>query len=141
MLEVMRGNVDRGDEMIKQILLFARGVQGKRAPLQPKHLVKEIVKILGETLPKSIEIKFSIPENLSLVTGDATQLHQVLPNPVISSISRSFIPSSPPGKSIRYEERSGMPARKPRARNGARSNSSLQISSINSLFLRQSRIS
>src|SRR5205085_9041901 len=79
-LEVICGNVERGAEMIKQILLFTRGVQGERIPLQPKHIIKETVKILAETLPKSIEVKFWLPEELALVAGDATQLQQVLMN-------------------------------------------------------------
>jgi len=79
-LEVMHGNVQRGADLIKQILLFARGVQGERVPLQLKHLIKETVKILRETFPKAIEIKFSLPDELPLVSGDATQLHQVLMN-------------------------------------------------------------
>jgi CheY-like chemotaxis protein len=48
--------------------------------LQPAHLIKEIVKILADTMPKNIEITFSIDPDLSGVSGDATQLHQVLMN-------------------------------------------------------------
>ncbi len=79
-LEVMRGNVERGADMVKQILLFARGVQGERVPLQIKHLVKELIKLLDETFPKAIEVKFALPEELALIAGDATQLQQVLMN-------------------------------------------------------------
>jgi two-component system, cell cycle sensor histidine kinase and response regulator CckA len=79
-LEVMCGSVERGAELIKQILLFAKGMHGERVPLQTKHLIKETIQMLGETFPKSIEVKFSIPEELALVTGDATQIHQVLMN-------------------------------------------------------------
>src|SRR6185369_3193588 len=63
-----------------QVLSFARGVEGERITLQPRHLIKEIVKILDDTLPKSIEVEFEAGEDLSLVAGDATQLHQVLMN-------------------------------------------------------------
>ena len=57
-----------------------RGVEGERVALQPKHLIKEIVKILRETLPKSIEINFKIPDDLWIISADATQMHQVLMN-------------------------------------------------------------
>ena len=57
-----------------------RGVEGERVALQPKHLIKEIVKILRETLPKSIEINFQIPNDLWIISADATQMHQVLMN-------------------------------------------------------------
>lgn len=79
-LDVLRTNAERGANMVQQVLSFARGVEGKRIPLQPKHLIKEIVKILKETLPKSIEISFQVPANLWIISADATQMHQVLMN-------------------------------------------------------------
>ena len=79
-LDVLRTNAERGGNMVRQVLSFARGVEGERVTLQPKHLIKEIVKILRETLPKSIEINFQIPPDLWLISADATQMHQVLMN-------------------------------------------------------------
>ena len=79
-LAVLRTNAERGGNMVRQVLSFARGVEGERVALQPKHLIKEIVKILRETLPKSIEISFQLPENLWMISADATQMHQVLMN-------------------------------------------------------------
>jgi len=78
--EVMRANAERGASMVRQVLSFARGVEGERVALQPKHLIKEIVKILRETLPKSIEINFQVPNDLWIISADATQMHQVLMN-------------------------------------------------------------
>ena len=79
-LDVLRTNAERGGDMVRQVLSFARGVEGERVALQPKHLIKEIVKILRETLPKSIEISFKIPNDLWIISADATQMHQVLMN-------------------------------------------------------------
>ena len=78
--EVLRANAERGGNMVRQVLSFARGVEGERVALQPKHLIKEIVKILRETLPKSIEINSQIPNDLWIISADATQMHQVLMN-------------------------------------------------------------
>ena len=72
--------MQRGADLVKQVLFFARGIDGERVLLQVKHLIKEIVKILNETLPKSVAIKYSIEEELWPVIGDATQIHQVLMN-------------------------------------------------------------
>jgi PAS domain S-box-containing protein len=80
LLNILHTNAVRGSEMVKQVLSFARGVEGDYAPLQPRHLIKEIVKILTDTLPKDIKITFANPAELWNVKGDATQLHQVLMN-------------------------------------------------------------
>ncbi len=80
LLNILHTNAVRGSEMVKQVLSFARGVEGDYMLLQPKHLIKEIVKILTDTLPKNIVITFSNPTDLWNVSGDATQLHQVLMN-------------------------------------------------------------
>jgi PAS domain S-box-containing protein len=79
-LEVLRANAERGGDMVRQVLSFARGVEGERVALQPKHLIKEIVKILRETFPKSIEINYQLPDDLWIISADATQMHQVLMN-------------------------------------------------------------
>jgi PAS domain S-box-containing protein len=79
-LDVLRTNAERGGDMVRQVLSFARGVEGERVALQPKHMVKEIIKILRETLPKTVEISFQIPNDLWIVSADATQIHQVLMN-------------------------------------------------------------
>ncbi len=79
-LSVLLANVERGAGMVKQVLSFARGTSGEQLALQPAHLIKEIVKIMKETFPRSIEIRFQAPADLWMVNGDVTQLHQVLMN-------------------------------------------------------------
>lgn len=79
-LAILQANAERGGDMVKQVLSFARGIEGERVALQPKHLLKDVIKILAETLPKKISIKFSIPNDLWLISADATQMHQVLMN-------------------------------------------------------------
>ncbi|MCM3904480.1 MAG: PAS domain S-box protein [Pyrinomonadaceae bacterium] len=80
LLDVLKTNAERGGNMVRQVLSFARGVEGERVALQPKHLIKEIVKIMRETLPKSIEITFHLSDDLWIISADATQVHQVLMN-------------------------------------------------------------
>ena len=80
LLEVLKTNAERGGNMVRQVLSFARGVDGERVALQPKHLINEIVKIMRDTLPKSIEITFHFSDDLWIISADATQVHQVLMN-------------------------------------------------------------
>jgi two-component system cell cycle sensor histidine kinase/response regulator CckA len=76
----LESSAKRGADMVKQVLTFARGVEGEHGVLQPKHLVREMESIVKETFPKSIEIHTDIPKDLWTLFGDATQLHQVLLN-------------------------------------------------------------
>ena len=80
MIDILESNAERGGDLVKQLLQFAKGVEGERIILQPKHIIKDIVKTLKETFPKSIQIGFSTAEDLYPVIGDATQIHQVLMN-------------------------------------------------------------
>jgi PAS domain S-box-containing protein len=79
-LRMLQSNAERGADMVRQVLSFARGVEGERVAVQPKHLIKDVVGILKDTLPKSISIKYDVPSDLWVVSADATQIHQVLMN-------------------------------------------------------------
>lgn len=80
MIETLDASARRGAQLVKQILSFTRGVEGKRVSLQVSHLLIEIEKLVLQTLPKSIDIETDIKPNLWTVSGDVTQLHQVLMN-------------------------------------------------------------
>jgi len=80
MLAILQINAERAGEMIRQVLEFARGIQGERIELLPTHVMREVASILESTLPKSIDVGVSIAEDLLPVVGDANQLHQVLMN-------------------------------------------------------------
>jgi PAS domain S-box-containing protein len=85
MLAILQINAERAGEMIRQVLEFARGIQGERIELQPTHVMKEVASILESTLPKSIDVGVSISGDLLPVVGDANQLHQVLMNLCINA--------------------------------------------------------
>jgi PAS domain S-box-containing protein len=80
LVERIESSAHRGAEIVRQVLTFARGIQGERVVLQPRHLLREILHIAEQTFPKSIAITYSIAEDLWPVIGDATQLHQVFLN-------------------------------------------------------------
>jgi two-component system, cell cycle sensor histidine kinase and response regulator CckA len=79
-LSIMETNAKRGAELVKQVISFARGIEGERTLVQVRHLIGEIKQIARETFPKTIEVYTDVPQNLWTVSGDATQLHQVLMN-------------------------------------------------------------
>ncbi len=79
-LRAMELSAGRGAEVIKQVLLFARGVEGQRMPLHAGRLLRDVEHMIRETFPRSIRIERAWAADLWTVTGDATQLHQVLLN-------------------------------------------------------------
>mgnify|MGYP001627189922 CR=1 FL=1 len=79
-LATIESSAQRGADMVRQVLSFARGVEGRQIRLQPAHLVREVAKIANETFLKSIRIVTHIAEGLWAIQGDPTQLHQVLLN-------------------------------------------------------------
>ncbi len=80
LIDTIEKSALRGKNIIKQILAFARGVEGERRLVQLKYVVKEIEKILHETIPPAIVLTAEISESPLPIIGDATQLHQVLMN-------------------------------------------------------------
>ena len=80
LLDILSTSARRGANMVRQVLSFARGVEGERKEMQIKHLVHEIENIVRDTFPKNIRITSGIPNDLWTILGDATQLHQVLLN-------------------------------------------------------------
>ena len=85
LLSICQSNVQRGVDLVKQILTFTRGAEGERGLVQVQHLIKEIKQIAQETFPKTIEIQTSVSKNLWTINGDATQIHQVLMNLVVNA--------------------------------------------------------
>ena len=79
-VENIENSASRAAKMVKQVLTFARGVEGERVPLNPKQLIAEIQRIAEETFLKQITINTEIADELNAVIGDATQIHQVLLN-------------------------------------------------------------
>jgi CheY-like chemotaxis protein len=75
----------RGADIVKQVLTFARGTEGERTLLQPKHILREVEKITRETFPRTIDIRTELPANLWAITGDATQLHQIVLNLLVNA--------------------------------------------------------
>ena len=84
-LEIIKENTERGADLVKQVLTFARGAEGERISVQVKHIVKDLIKVLRETLPKSITVKQDIEPELFVVLADPTQIHQVLMNACINA--------------------------------------------------------
>jgi PAS domain S-box-containing protein len=73
-------SVRRGSELVKQVLLFARGGQTSREPVLLGDVMREVQSIITSTFPKDITLETAVAREVYPVTGDTTQLTQVLLN-------------------------------------------------------------
>ncbi|MBM3852253.1 MAG: PAS domain S-box protein [Verrucomicrobia bacterium] len=80
MIATMEASAQRGSNIVRQVLSFARGIKGERVPVSIRHLLREMADIATETFPPTIEVEMEAPKDLWSVLADATQLHQVLMN-------------------------------------------------------------
>lgn len=80
LLKIIESSVKRGSEMVYQVLSFVNGVKGTHVKLNPLKIAKDVTHILGHIIPRSINVCTRIADKISPITGDATQLHQVLIN-------------------------------------------------------------
>ncbi|MEI6107612.1 MAG: PAS domain S-box protein [Opitutae bacterium] len=84
-LEMIFQSAQRGAGVVRQVLAFARGIDGARTEVQPKHLLKDIAGLVDETFPRNIQSQLEIAPDVWPVTGDITQLHQVLLNLAVNA--------------------------------------------------------
>ena len=80
MINTVETCAQRGADIIKQLLTFARGKPGARVPLPLRQLLREMDKIIGETFPRNLQRRIAFAPELWPVLGDPTQIHQALMN-------------------------------------------------------------
>ncbi|HEY6953469.1 MAG TPA: PAS domain S-box protein [Bacteroidota bacterium] len=91
-------SVERGANLVKQLLTYARKTGVVQEPTDVNKLVLDTIKLLGETFSKSIEMSAGVAGELPLIIADANQLNQVLLN--LSVNARDAMPN---GGKIRFE--------------------------------------
>lgn len=73
-------SASRGAEVVRQILSFARGIEGSNEVVDVGAVVREVAGIVASTFPKNVDARVSVAPDLWPVRGDATHLNQVLLN-------------------------------------------------------------
>ncbi|MBE9220020.1 PAS domain S-box protein [Dolichospermum flos-aquae] len=85
MLTIIENNAKQGAALVKQLLSFARGFEGKYTILQVNDLIKDTIQFAKQTVSKSIKFSTYLSPKLYPVYGDKTQLHQVVMNLVVNA--------------------------------------------------------
>ncbi|GAB4259928.1 MAG: hypothetical protein Kow0092_08460 [Deferrisomatales bacterium] len=70
----------RAQDLVGQILTFARRGERERQPVRVGPIVKETLKFLRASLPATIELRQAFETDQDTVVADPTQIHQVLMN-------------------------------------------------------------
>lgn len=79
-LATIRKAIERGANLVRQILTFARKENVNFSLVDINATVLEIMKMLQETIQRSISIQSELDPDLPLITADPTQIQQVLMN-------------------------------------------------------------
>ena len=70
----------RAGNLVQQILTFSRKGDQENKPVMVQLVVKEALKLIRASIPKTIDIHQEIDKNCELVMGDPTQIHQIVMN-------------------------------------------------------------
>jgi len=84
-LETIDISCRRGADLVRQVLTFARGLNGQRIALRLRTVSEELQGLMNETFPRNIKIVTQVPSDLWPITGDPTQIHQMLLNLAVNA--------------------------------------------------------
>lgn len=85
-LEIIRKSSSRASSLVNKILMFSGGGEyTKKITTDVRDLIRDLIKIAEKTFPKNIDIKYSIPSELSMIEADPVQIQQVLLNICINA--------------------------------------------------------
>ena len=70
----------RAKELVNQILTFSRQGKNEPQPLKIQIVIKEALKLLRASIPKTIEFKIDISPDCGMVLADPIQIHQIIIN-------------------------------------------------------------
>ena len=84
-LTIIENSAKQGAALVKQLLSFARGFEGKYTTLQINDLIKDTIQFVKQTVSKSIKFSTHLSPQLWTVSGDKTQLYQVVMNLVVNA--------------------------------------------------------
>ena len=82
---------ERGAELVKQLLTFARRAQPVLAPVLLNEIVEDVCKMLRQTFPKTVAFEHALTADLQPIQADPGQIHQVLLNLCVNG--RDAMPS------------------------------------------------
>jgi PAS domain S-box-containing protein len=79
-VEIIKKAVRRGSDLVRQLLTFARKSDPTLEPVNLNETITDLVKMISETFPRTIQIRTQLEASLPAVIADQNQVHQALLN-------------------------------------------------------------
>ncbi len=84
-IKTLQRNLERGTQLVQQILSFARGAVGDMQPCNLANVLHELNDFIQNTFPKNIQIKTQVAKDLPSVRADPMQIYQMLLNLAVNA--------------------------------------------------------
>jgi len=85
LVRTMHSSAKNGAALVKQLLAFARGAEGKHVEVDLDSMLTEFVEFMGKTLKEDVKLSLSFLQPSLPIKADVTQLKQVLMNLCINA--------------------------------------------------------
>lgn len=84
-LQKIHQSARSGADLVQRILAFSRKTEINPRPLNLNHEIEQMKKLLGRTIPKMIEIRLLLSDELAIVNADPVQIEQILMNLAVNA--------------------------------------------------------
>lgn len=84
-LEKIAAAAQKGADLVRRVLAFSRKAETRLGPLNLNSEVEQVRKMLSRTLPRMIEIRLDLADDLKTVCADSAQINQVLMNLAVNA--------------------------------------------------------
>lgn len=79
-LKTIERSAERAGNLTKRLLVFGRKMENKFEPVDLNNEVRQVSHILERTIPKMINIKLDLDQNIRMINADPGQLEQIMMN-------------------------------------------------------------
>jgi two-component system, sensor histidine kinase len=93
-------NLDRGANLVRQLLQFSRKVETRKVRVDLNQEVRDVFHLLERTIPKMIALELRLDPTVYPISGDPTQIEQVLLN-----LAGNAVDAMPHGGTLTIETR------------------------------------
>lgn len=84
-VDTIGSSARRGAGMVRQVLTFARGLDGERSAVEVATLISDLARIIRDGFLQDIAVAVDVPADVGAIAGDPIQLQQVLLNLAINA--------------------------------------------------------